>query len=251
RRELTMVGAASGAVAATPGLGTSAAASALVADLGWFATRATDLIMTIGAVHGYTNSTLEERRAWVLSVLAFGEEAADQFVSLVDEFGSGGAGSVIGGERVSARLAGLAGGDAATLDALRRINTSLATSLISRYGSRRSLLAVGKLLPFGVGAAVGASANYGLIRVVGSQSGRFFDVYRVLRPVSGTAPGLPQPPAPPVRPDGAPLPNPDAVRGAPPPPPAPGSVRLPNPPADLSATDRRRAIPTRTTDRDG
>ena len=185
RRELTAMGAASGAVAATPGLGTSAAASALIADLGWFAMRSTDLVMTIGAVYGYTDSTVDERRAWVLSVLAFGEEAADRFVGLLDEVGGSKDNALVavGGEQLTARLAGLAGGDAATLDALKRINTSLATTVISRYGSRRSVLAVGKLLPFGVGAAFGATANYGLIRVVGTQSQRFFTAYRGLRPL--------------------------------------------------------------------
>ena len=58
RRELTAMGAASGALAAAPALGTTAAASALVADLGWFAMRSTDLIMTIGAANGYTFSTV-------------------------------------------------------------------------------------------------------------------------------------------------------------------------------------------------
>ena len=251
RRELSAMGAASGAVAAAPGLGTTAAASALVADLGWFAMRSTDLVMAIGAVHGHTNSSVEERRAWVLSILAFGEDAANQFSSLLSEIDTG---ALVGGERISARLAGLAGGDAATLDALRRINTSLATKVVTKYGSRRSVLAVGKLLPFGVGAVVGGTANYGLIRVVGSQANRFFSDYRHLLP-------------PPPEPGQAPLQDPTATshpelgdgittgeRVIPsftgdtpdggPPPPAPGSRRLPNPVTKLSKTDRRNSIPT-------
>ncbi len=251
RRELGALGAASGAVAATPGLGTSAAAGALVADLGWFAMRSTDLIMAIGAANGHTTSTVEERRAWVLSVLAFGEEAADQFSSLLSEFD---AGMIAGGERISARLAGLAGGDAATLDALRRINASLATTVITKYGSRRSLLAVGKLLPFGIGAVVGGSANYGMIRVVGAQTSKFFAGYDALLPPPpmvgqpALAAPIAGPDSPGERPDGAPAPNPalDPATGSvqAPPPPAPGSERLPNPQASLTERDRRRAIPT-------
>jgi hypothetical protein len=228
------MGAASGALAAAPVLGTTAAASALLADLGWFAMRATDLIMTVGAAHGYTESTVEERRAWVLSVLAFGEEAADEFSSLLYQIDSQ---ASVGGERISARLAGLAGGDAATLDALRRINTTLAATVISKYGSRRSLLAVGKLMPFGIGAVVGGSANYALIRVVGTQAGRFFSGYGAL---------LPPPPAPGSgRLSSPPPPAPESPRLPDPPPPAPGSPRLPSPPARLSKADRRNAIPTR------
>lgn len=251
RRELSMMGAATGAVAATPGLGTGAAASALIADLGWFAMRSTDLVMTIGAAYGYTDSTADERRAWVLSVLAFGEEAANKFVTLFDEFDDGnGTGAMISSDRVTGRLAGLAGGDVATLDALRRVNTSLATTVITKFGSRRSLLAVGKLLPFGVGAVVGGSANYALIRVVGTQSNRFFDAYRNLRPL---ATGIPSPPSFPNQPPppGAPAPNPDVLSGSTPPPPSAGSRRMPNPLTKLSKSERKNAIPTSGRHQDG
>lgn len=241
RRELGTMGAASGAVAAAPGLGTSAAAAALVADLGWFAMRSTDLIMTIGAANGLTHSTVEERRAWVLAVLAFGEEAAEQFAGLLTEIDVS---TAIGGERLTARLASMAGSDAATLDALRRINTSLATTVISKYGSRRSLLAVGKLLPFGVGAVVGGSANYTMIRVVSTQARRFFDGYATLYQDSADRSGRyrDQPP-PPGAP--SPFPLPPLASGEPaPPPPEPGSARFPNPRAALSKRDRRNSIPT-------
>lgn len=174
RKELVAVGAATGAVAAAPGVGTAAAASALAADLGWFAMRATDLIMAIGAVHGHTESTTEERRAWVLSVLAFGDEAAIQFESLLTQFEQS---SPESGQRLKNRIAGVAGTDAATLDALRRINSSLAGRVVAKFGSRRSVLAFGKLMPFGVGAAVGGSANYALVRAISSHANKFFDGY--------------------------------------------------------------------------
>lgn len=234
RRELAVVGAATGAVAAAPVLGTGVAASALVADLGWFAMRATDLIMAIGAAHGYTGSSVDERRAWVLAVLAFGEEAADQFGELVAGIDTR---AVVQGERIGARLAGLAGGDVATLDALRRINTNLAAQVVAKYGSRRTILTVGKLLPFGIGAVVGGTANYAFVRVVSGQAGKFFDRYEVLLPPPPPGPPLPGPP-PPV----------SAVNG--PPPPAPGSQRLPNPRARLTKRDRRDAIPTESRPRD-
>ncbi len=233
RRELSTMGAATGAVAATPGLGTSAAAATLVADLTWFAVRSADLVMTIGAANGRTDATVEERRAWVLSVLAFGEAAAEEFSSLLIEVD---ARAVVGGERISGRLAGIAGGDVATLDALRRLNARLAAHVVTKFGSRRSLLAVGKLLPFGVGAMVGGSANYALIRVVGFHAQRFFAYSGALLPPPPPTPGLPvdslvEQPAP-------------ALPPVSPPPPAPGSKRLPNPPVKLSEADRANSIPT-------
>lgn len=170
RREVSALGAVTGAVAAAPGLGTASAASALIADMGWFTMRATDLIMTVGAVHGYVESTPEQRRSWVLAVLAFGEEASDRFLELAAEMD----GQVIAGEHVGQVVTSVVGSDAVTIDALRRINAELAAHVLTRYGSRRSLLAVGKLLPFGIGAAVGGSTNYAMGRLISGHASRFF-----------------------------------------------------------------------------
>jgi hypothetical protein len=187
RRELTAMGAASGAVAATPGIGTGTAASALLADLAWLSLRATDLVMTIGAVSGHTDATVEERRAWVLSILAFGEEAAAQFAGLMASVGAGAAtdptggaeavataGAVLEAEQLGGRLAGLVGGDAAAIDTLRRVNANLAKRVVARYGPRRTVVAFGRLLPFGIGAAVGGGTTWILIRVIGRHAELFF-----------------------------------------------------------------------------
>lgn len=171
RRELTLVGAASGAVAAAPGFGTAVAGSALAADLGWFAMRATDLIMTIGAVHGLDDSTTEERRAWVLAILAFGDEAVDRFASLLDDAG-------VDLVPVSGGPKGRSGRkpDPATADALARINAALAAQVVKKYGVRGSAVAVGELLPFGIGAVVGGAANFAFVHSIGNQARRFFSV---------------------------------------------------------------------------
>lgn len=176
KKELTLVGAATGAIAAAPVVGTATAAGALAADMAWFAMRATDLIMAIGAANGHAEATEDERRAWVLAVLAFGEESAEKFASLLGEVAEAEAADGLG-----QRAAGVVGGDALTLDALRRINTDLAGQVVAKYGTRRSALAIGKLLPFGVGAVVGGTANYSFVRMVGNQARKFFsDTARTL-----------------------------------------------------------------------
>ncbi len=188
KKELTLVGAATGAIAAAPVVGTATAAGALAADMAWFGMRATDLIMAIGAANGLTEATEEERRAWVLAVLAFGEESADKFASLLDA-----AGQTAAGDGLGQRAAGVAGGDALTLDALRRINTDLAGQVVAKYGTRRSALAIGKLLPFGVGAVVGGTANYGFVRMVGNQARKFFvETAKVLPAGDGVFMGQPR-----------------------------------------------------------
>ncbi|MEZ5410841.1 MAG: hypothetical protein R2761_22625 [Acidimicrobiales bacterium] len=197
-RELASLGAATGATAAAPGLGTASAASVMVADMGWFALRTTDLIMTIGAVHGHTDASAEERRAWVLAILAFGENAAKEFAQLAAEIGgvaaaSGSGRAAVGRERVGALVAGAAGGDVATIDALRKLNASLAVRVTERWGTRAGAESLGKLLPFGIGAVVGGSANWALTRAVGLQSRRFFGQYHLL--VVPPPPSIPPPPA--------------------------------------------------------
>ncbi len=169
KKELTLVGAATGAIAAAPVVGTATAAGALAADMAWFAMRATDLIMAIGAANGHTEAAEEQRRAWVLAVLAFGDESAQKFASLLGEVGGAEA-----ADGLSQRAAGVLGGDALTLDALRRINTELAAQVVAKYGTRRSALAIGKLLPFGLGAVVGGAANYSFVRMVGGHARDFF-----------------------------------------------------------------------------
>ncbi len=181
KKELTLVGAATGAIAAAPIVGTAVAGGALAADMAWFGMRATDLIMAIGAANGRTEATDDERRAWVLAVLAFGEESAEKFASLLGEVAPSEA-----ADGLSQRAAGVVGGDALTLDALRRINTDLAGQVVAKYGARRSALAIGKLLPFGVGAVVGGTANYGFVRMVGNQARKFFaDSARLLPAANG------------------------------------------------------------------
>lgn len=245
KRELTAVGAATGAVAAAPGLGTATAAGALAADLGWFAMRATDMIMTVGALYGHTESSLEERRAWVLAVMAFGEQAAREFSTLVTQLDPSGQ---LGdrsqqlndrvGDAASARGAKMFGGDMAALEALRRINTNLAAEVLKKYGTRRSALAVGKLLPFGIGAVVGGSANWAFVRTVGKQSVRFFRDVPALSPhqqpgILGIVTGEGQ-----QTPTGT-APTSDRP---PPPPPASGADRSVNPPTQLTESERRNAI---------
>ena len=69
------------------------------------------------------------------------------------------------------------GGQMATIDALRRINTTLVTQVLKKWGTRRGAATVGKLLPFGVGAAVGGSVNFMMIREFAKQADRFFTNY--------------------------------------------------------------------------
>lgn len=176
RKRMTALGAAAGATAAAPGVGTSVAMGTLLAELGVVALQTTDMVMATGAAYGHVDATAEERRAWVLAVMAFGDDAAEEFSTLVRDMGVAishdGAAIEIAGDAV-----GGGAGQMATIDALRRINTTLVAQVLKKWGTRRGAATVGKLLPFGVGAAVGGSANFWMIREFAKQADTFFAGY--------------------------------------------------------------------------
>lgn len=159
QRELAALGAASGGLAALPGAGTGTALAAAAADIGWYTMRLADLIMTVAAVHGHREAEVEERRAWVLSVLAFGSGAAVGLERAAREVG----------RNLGTRQLGLV-----SASTLRVLNRSLSGRLLRRYGTRRGAAAFGKLLPFGIGAAIGASGNAWGVSVVVRHADRFF-----------------------------------------------------------------------------
>lgn len=158
-RELGLAGAATGGAAALPGVGTATAMAATAADLGWFTLRAADLILTIAALHGHDESSVEERRAWIMSVLAFGEGSAAGFARIAGEVGQ-----KLGGRAVDRIPPGV----------LRAINRRLGRRLAMRFGARRGAMALGRILPFGIGAAVGGSANYMSVQAIGRHANTFF-----------------------------------------------------------------------------
>ncbi len=163
-RELAAVGAASGGVAALPGAGTGTALAVAGADIGWYTMRLADLILTVAAVHGHQEPTVQERRAWVLSVLTFGSNAAGSLDQVAREVGKG----------LGARSIGSLSGANLTV-----VNRNLTTRLIRRYGIRRGAAAFGKLLPFGIGAVIGGVGNAAGVRAVARDADQFFGALAV------------------------------------------------------------------------
>jgi hypothetical protein len=158
-RELATVGAATGGVAALPAAGTATALATGVAEIGWFTTRSADLILAIAAVHGHTEPSVEERRLWLLSVLAFGDEAATMVTRLAGEMGKG------LGKTTTERI---------SKETLKSINRALGRTIVTKYGRKRGVIALGTALPFGIGAAIGGGSNYALTRGIARNADSFF-----------------------------------------------------------------------------
>jgi hypothetical protein len=159
-RELAAAGAAAGAAAAAPTVGTAATLLATSAELAWFTGRAGDLILTIAALHGHPDPTVDERRAWVMAVLIYGGSARDEFARALNQASTG---------------IELAPGDRriplASVQAANRVMSKL---LLRRYGTRRGVAALGRVIPLGIGAVIGAGSNYMAIRALARNADQFF-----------------------------------------------------------------------------
>jgi hypothetical protein len=142
---VTASGAAVGTTAVLPGVGTLAALSAAAGETAVFLEATAFYVLAIAAVHGVPIDDRERRRALVLSVLV-GDDSKHAMTDL------------IGGGRTSG--AWLSEGMASLpLPALSQLNSRLLKRAIRRFTLRRSALMVGKLLPVGIGAVIGAVGN--------------------------------------------------------------------------------------------
>ena len=159
-REVGAAGAAAGVVAASPAFGTGATLLTATAELAWFTARAGDLILTIAALHGRPDPTVDERRAWLLAVLIYGGSARDEFARAVNEASTGMV--AVGPER---RL---------PIGAIQLANRVMSKALFRKYGARRGIAALGRMIPLGIGAVIGATANYAAIRALSRNADEFF-----------------------------------------------------------------------------
>lgn len=158
-RELTAAGAAAGAAAASPLVGAAATMLTATAELALFTARAGDVVLTLAALHGRSEPTVDERRAWVLAVLIYGPAAHDGLSKTLAEAQTG---------------RPLAAGGRLPMTTLQTANRLLSKHLLRRYGTRRGLVALGTALPLGLGAIVGGGANYRSITALVDHASTFF-----------------------------------------------------------------------------
>ena len=158
-RELGAIGAATGAIAAVPTVGGAVVVTGSFAEFGYFTFRSSELVLTIGALHGHTDATIEEQRAWLLCVLAFGDGASKGFTKLAGELGKG-----LGKKTV----------EKIPMTTLRAINAAAGRTIVTKYGTKRGVVALGRALPIGIGSVIGGGANYGNTRLLGRYANKFF-----------------------------------------------------------------------------
>jgi hypothetical protein len=144
---VTAIGAASGGVAAVPGVGTAAALATGAAEIVAFVETSALFALSLAEVHSIRFDDPEVRRALVLAVL-LGEAGAASIE----------AAGVIGSKWAPVLARGV------NREGIARVNKTLMTHFATRFGARQGALALGRALPFGVGAGIGAVGNAALAR---------------------------------------------------------------------------------------
>lgn len=139
RREAGLSSGAVGASAALPSVGTAAAATLTVGQSAVFVASAVTYVLTVAELHGLRVVDTERRRALVLSAL-LGREGAEAVQ------GQLGLTSLFWAAQMLAQM---------PLPTVRSINSQLAKRVAKRTATKGGALALGRLVPFGIGAAIG------------------------------------------------------------------------------------------------
>lgn len=154
RRDLTVIGAVSGGTAAIPGAGT---AVRLVAGLSaeGVALLERSVLMTLAVAHAYGHdlTDVEIRKYALLRVLGVWAGATE---------------GMAGFSSVAAAGLGTKATKAIPMSAVRAVNQAVGKRIVVKWATKSGVLRLGSLLPFGIGAGLGAGSNHLMARGLGA-----------------------------------------------------------------------------------
>jgi hypothetical protein len=152
------IGAASGSAAAVPGAGTGVSLASAALEISAFVETTALFALAIAELHGLRIDDRQVRRQLVLAILLgdTGVEAAE----------------LAAAESASAWGHVLARG--APEETIRRVNQVIGRHLVARFGTRQGALMLGRALPLGIGAGIGAVGNAALGRGAIAAARRMF-----------------------------------------------------------------------------
>ena len=155
---VTGAGAAAGGVAAAPAVGTAAALALSGAETVFFFEATALFALAVAEVHGIRIADVERRRTLLLAIVL-----GDNGAMLVEKMTG----------RTDQHWAELLP-ETIPVSSISAINKTLSRWFVKRYGRRQGILAIGRLAPLGIGAAIGAGGNYAFGRTVVTTSRRVF-----------------------------------------------------------------------------
>ena len=168
-KELAIGGAVSGGAAASPVAGVAVAAASAGADATFSVGRLGEMIMAIGLVYGHDTTTVDERRAAIVTIMGLADGAAVGMSGLAARAGAK------GGARVLQRIPTTP--PPATAGAGRKA--------LSKLGTTKGPWSLTALIPYGIGAGVGAAGNALLARAVGRAAKEYFAGHSPATAVAG------------------------------------------------------------------
>lgn len=145
RRTVTGLGAASGAAAAGPGITTGLGLATAPGEIALFLEATALFAHAVAEIHGVHVDDPERKRTLVLAValgdagVKLAEKSAGKRQDWTRQLGHG-----------------------MPLDKVRDLNAKLGERFLTRYSRKQGLLVLGRAVPLGVGAAVGAAGNAAL-----------------------------------------------------------------------------------------
>lgn len=149
RTAVTAIGAASGGTAAVPGAGTSVSIASAALEISAFVEATALFALAMAEVHGLRIDDPQVRRALVLAILV--GDAGVEVAEIAGTDTASGWGHVLAQH--------------APDETVRRVNHMLGKHVMTRFGRQKALV-LGRALPYGVGAGVGAVGNAVLARGV-------------------------------------------------------------------------------------
>ncbi|WP_309133869.1 hypothetical protein [Cellulomonas sp.] len=143
-------GGAVGAAAAAPVVGTGVATALTVSDVATFFAASAAFSLAVASVHGIDVEDTDRRKALLLTSI-LGEEGAKAVESAAD---------------VSAMRLGRLLLTRMPRSSVKKVNSTLTRKLLQKQTARIAGLALGRLAPYGIGAAIGVAGGRAMGRTV-------------------------------------------------------------------------------------
>jgi hypothetical protein len=162
-RRMTGIGAVAALPAVIPGVGTAAQAAitgtTLTGEMWLLLRNLTSMQLTVAGLHGH-DIRHPDRRDELVVVWGLETGAIVPAAEAVERIGT-----KVAIKQFNQRVSG---------EVFMRINRKLGTTVLTKWGTKRGGVAVGRLIPFGVGSAVGGGMNYLAARSFGAALIRYY-----------------------------------------------------------------------------
>ncbi|MGB3438790.1 MAG: hypothetical protein WBA97_08560 [Actinophytocola sp.] len=171
---LAGTGAAVGATAAAPAVGTGIALALSAGEAFSSLELSTLFVLSVAEVHGVELDEIERRRTIVMGVL-LGQSGSSTIVGkLAERTGQHWARQLVSKVPVTT---------------LKQINSVLGKNFITKYGTKQGIIVLGRVAPFGIGAVIGGGANATVAALAVRAARRAFGPAPQTWPEKGLDPG--------------------------------------------------------------